>query len=971
MPSTLERLTRALAGRYRVERELGAGGMATVFLAHDLKHERAVAIKVLLPDLAAYLGAERFHREIRVTAGLQHPHILPLYDSGEEDGLLYYVMPFAEGESLRQVLDRGGRLPLDSALAITTDIAAGLTYAHQHGIVHRDIKPENILLEEGRALVADFGVALAGATPAAERMTATGLAIGTPAYMSPEQISGERALDGRSDVYALACVVYEMLTGRLPFDGPTAQAVLAKRLTEPVAPVSRARDDLPPAADEVFATALASDRARRFPTPAAFAAALTAAVRPAARSRVPLIGMAVMAVLAAAVVIPLWRSRERAHARTLLPRIAALTQSRHYREAYALAAEAGRWLAGDSAFRRLLPEITDTLNVTSDPSGARVRIVGWATEDSVVTSDTIDLGTTPVQRALGRADYHLLITADGHAPIERIASSALPRASVPGRRPGPIEIAVALTPAERVPAGMIAIPGGPYTLAGPGLPFGYSDSLADYFIDRFEVSNADYLRFIRDGGYAATELWGGAPRGALVDRTGLPGPRGWRNQEPPANASPTEPVGEVTWREASAYCASRGKALPSVYQWEKAARNGLTSHVEIMMPWGAMAGGGTAVPRANFASEGAAPVDDFPLGISQFGAYNMAGNVKEWLANPAHERHLAIGGSWRDPSYVYSEVAELEAGYASPAIGFRCARMADTTSTATGGGGGPFVLERRTPTYHPVNRAGFRSLLTHYGYDRRPLAPRVVDTTATADWIRLTVWLDAPRADSIMAYLYLPVHAAPPYQTIVYVPGSNAFFDTYLRDDTETTLGPHIKAGRAVLSVVLSGMRERPLPGGILRVLPSSVQFRDLMVLHATELSVGIDYLATRADIDMRRLVYLGKSLGAGSRLVLAAVERRYAAVVFIGGGIDERLQPTLPEASSINFAPYIDPPTLLVNGHQDEEHRWITRGLPLWNLLSPPKELVLLEGAGHIPPLELRVSPINRWLDSVLGPAR
>src|SRR4026207_2508579 len=218
MPDSPSRLAAALADRYRIEREVGAGGMATVYLAQDLKHERNVAIKVLKPELAAVIGAERFLREIKTIATLQHPHILGLIDSGEANGTAYYVMPFVEGESLRDRLTREKQLPIGDAVRLATEVAGALDYAHRHGIIHRDIKPENILLHDGPALVADFGIALA-ATSAGHRMTETGMSLGTPTTMSPEQAMGERILDARSDVYALGCVLYEMLTGEPPFTG--------------------------------------------------------------------------------------------------------------------------------------------------------------------------------------------------------------------------------------------------------------------------------------------------------------------------------------------------------------------------------------------------------------------------------------------------------------------------------------------------------------------------------------------------------------------------------------------------------------------------------------------------------------------------------------------------------------------------------------------------------------------------------
>jgi len=270
------RLEVALTGRYAIERELGHGGTAIVFLGRDPKHERLVAIKVLRPELAMALGAERFLREIKVTARLNHPHILPLLDSGEAGGFLYYAMPYVEGESLRDRLVQEHQLPVEEALLIAREVADALEYAHQHGVVHRDVKPENILLSAGHAVVADFGIARAIQAAGDQTVTQTGILLGTPAYMSPEQVAGESELDGRSDIYSLGCVLYEMWAGAPPFAGSSAQAVMAMRLTQRPSAVSSVRDAIPLWGSRAVARALALDPADRYTTAAQFAAALIA-----------------------------------------------------------------------------------------------------------------------------------------------------------------------------------------------------------------------------------------------------------------------------------------------------------------------------------------------------------------------------------------------------------------------------------------------------------------------------------------------------------------------------------------------------------------------------------------------------------------------------------------------------------------------------------------------------------------------
>ena len=320
MPELVARLQTALSDRYRFEGEIGAGGMATVYAAHDLRHDRRVAVKVLRPELAAVIGAERFLAEIKLTAILQHPHILPLFDSGEADSFLFYVMPFVEGETLRSRLTREKQLPVADAIRVATEVASALDYAHRHNVVHRDIKPENILLHDGRALVADFGIALAASKAGGSRMTETGMSLGTPQYMSPEQAMGEREVTARSDVYALGAVLYELLTGDPPFSGSTAQAIVARVVTETPRPLLPQRHTIPPHVEAAVLTALEKLPADRFATAAEFATALAdrsrapgttaptaaAAVPRRSPSRWPVSTLAPYALAALATIAALW-----------------------------------------------------------------------------------------------------------------------------------------------------------------------------------------------------------------------------------------------------------------------------------------------------------------------------------------------------------------------------------------------------------------------------------------------------------------------------------------------------------------------------------------------------------------------------------------------------------------------------------------------------------------------------------------
>src|SRR5262245_45420415 len=307
---TTDKLNTSLAGRYVIEREIGAGGMATVFLARDIRHDRNVALKVLSPDLGAVLGVERFLAEIRVTANLQHPNLLPLFDSGEVEGLLFYVMPFVEGQSLRARLEHEKQLPVDEAVRIAVAVGDALDYAHSHGVIHRDLKPENILLQHGQPVVADFGIALAVSRAGGARITQTGLSLGTPQYMSPEQATGDRVIDGRADIYSLGAVLYEMLSGEPPHTGTTAQAIIAKLMTEEPRSLTVLRRTVPANVDAAVRHALEKLPADRFATVREFSEALKASrsvdfvsARPHARRAINVRSLAPWVITTAAVVV--------------------------------------------------------------------------------------------------------------------------------------------------------------------------------------------------------------------------------------------------------------------------------------------------------------------------------------------------------------------------------------------------------------------------------------------------------------------------------------------------------------------------------------------------------------------------------------------------------------------------------------------------------------------------------------------
>jgi eukaryotic-like serine/threonine-protein kinase len=756
-------------------------------------------------------------------------------------------------------------------------------------------------------------------------------------------------------------------------------------------------------------------RTESAPTADAAASSLQAPPPPGRRSvAVPAFAVVVLGVAVAAFFIPRWmHASAQNHARALVPRVERLAEAGRYTAAFRLAVQAGHELPRDTTLARLWPFISNRVTITTDPPGARVLIrplpgdsemdgagapPGPAARGTPVTRQSAvsdvaaspadaggfaSLGTTPLDDVrVSRTPQLLRIEKDGYATVERLASNELARAEdEPALSPvDSFGVHVTLIPKGEAP-GMVFVPGGEYRIVTPDLPRGLKAQLDDYFIDRYEVSNADYRAFVTAGGYTNPAFWPhpivadgdtlsfDEAMKRFVDRTGLPGPRDWTAQEPP-HGQDDDPVSGVSWYEAEAYCAFRGKRLPSVFQWEKAARNGRVTHGEgVVMPWGYASPEGHYSDRANFSGDGPVPVDAHPFGISPYGAYAMAGNVKEWTANPIGRGRAATGGSWADPMYVFSEFGTFDPAYASSSLGFRCARVRATDARARRDQG-TFAIDvgDRTPTYKPVDRRTFRTLLSYYRYDPVPPKAQVLDTVETPDWVRLRLSYAGPDDERVLAYLWLPKAAPSPYQTLVYVPGAEVFAGVPVPEEAERWVGPLVRSGRALFAVVMKGMTGRQWGPGYKSPPTQSVRYRDQMVLQATELRLGLDYLQTRPDIDMNRLAYVGLSWGAGSHLVFSGIDRRFRAIVFIGGGIDERLRPTLPAADPVNFAHYLEPPKLLVNGRHDEEHPWFTRGLPLWNLLQQPKKLVLVEDAGHIPPAEARIPAINHFLDNLFG---
>lgn len=1001
-------------GRYQLRSKLGAGGMGEVFLAEDLELGRPVAIKLLSPEDEANPAArKRLMREARAAAALDHPHICAVYEVGDADGRAFIAMQYVEGQTLDARL-RASPLELADTLAIAVQIADALADAHAHGILHRDIKPANIMLTtRGQAKVMDFGLAKLqrpegarpGDTETASLVSAPGAIYGTVPYMSPEQVRGAE-LDRRSDLFSVGVLLYEMVSGRRPFDEGSAAATASAILTREPLPLARFAPNTPPELERIIGKSLRKNPDDRYqtaadllvdlralkddqvfqirlerstPSPDRQPALETAGPTPtgAGRRRSPWLALVAVAALA----VGGWWLWQRANVRRAmaqLPQIAALAEARRYFDAYDLAVAVEPQLPGNPTLAGLLPIISDTMSATTDPPGARVYLQRFVSGTAGRPPERQLVGTTPMKNVrIARGEYVLSIDCDGYAPYERTVSGVTVRMGALTITPPPIQLTLSLVPVASMPETMVFVPGSDYRLVSWSRPTDRRARLDNFFIDKYEVSNQEYKEFINAGGYVKREFWAHPfvhdgrrlsweeAMARFVDRTGLPGPREWSNQDVPAGRG-DYPVTDVSWYEAAAYAAFRGKQLPTVYQWEKAARDGVTGAAGVaFMPWGVFYPGDTLAGRANFGG-GPQPVTSAAFGMSKFGAYNMAGNVAEWTLNESSEGYLATGGAWADPTYTFAQYGGRPGFFASSKLGFR---LAQNAAGATGDQGGSRIeIAQEIPEYSPISASRFATLAAGYRYEPTPLEARVDETVEAPEWTRERTTFNGAGGERAIAYLYLPRHVSRPLQVVHYVPAGDV--DSGLRsltDAMDDRMAPFVKSGRAAFGVVLKGYIGRLEPPGTVRPSATTVEYFERMLNRVTDLRRGLDYLETRPDIDRTRIGFLAPSAGSVFGTALAAVETRYRGIIMVGAGLPIYYAPIIAAANPINFAPYIRGPKLLVQGRYDEDTSLRTAAEPMFKLWSEPKRLFLYDG-GHVPSNETMMTATSGWLDETLG---
>ncbi len=968
------------AGKYRILGELGRGGMGIVYKAEDTKLTRIVALKFLPPELSRYPEAkERFIREARAAAVLDHPNICTVYEVEESEGITYIAMAYVEGRSLREKIGKQG-FDIDPAVEVAIQVAEGLSAAHKKGIIHRDIKSANIMIQDdGRAEIMDFGLAKVTGESILTREAKT---MGTVAYMSPEQARGE-PVDGRSDIWALGVVLYEMLTGELPFRGERETSILYSIVHEEPKPLGKRKPDIPINLIKIVERALKKDREARYSSAGEMAEELIKfrerrkaeqssrfSLRSLLRGlRRPLVAVPAVLVLAAVALLAAWFFSRQAKIRwardVALPEIRRLIElgGQNYVQAYNLAVQAEKHISKDPDLAEQFSRCSGKLNVQTHPLEASVYIRPYNSPES----EWSFLGISPVKdKRVARSFFHFRLEKEGYEPISCVRLTWERDAEKGGVAPS-TSIEITLDKTGTIPPGMIRVQG--------------TDNIGDFHIDKFEVTNRQYKEFLDNGGYQKREYWKHKfikdgkeltweeAMAEFVDQTGRPGPSTWEAGEC-KKGQDEFPVSGVSWYEAAAYAEFADKSLPTVRHWYIAT--GMNVWTRRMMHM--------LIPSSNFGGDGPTAVGSYP-GTVISGAYDMAGNVREWCWNESQKGRSIRGGAWNDAIYMFMAVTQAPPFDRSSRNGFRCVRYLEPEKIPASVFE-PTQLSERRDFYKekPVPDEIFKVYKEQFSYDLHDLNATVEKREETPEWIREKISFDASYANERMiAWLFLPKTGTPPYQTVILFPGSDAtWYDT-----SEMVGSPFYKSiinfivanRRAVLWPVCKGTFERKkaftdspsLHGG-----DESHRYVEYLIQVVKDFKRSIDYLESRKDIDSKKLAYMGFSWGGYIGNIITAVEERLgASIIYVGGLIDDRK--ARPEADEINYVTHVKVPTLMLNGKYDvHAFPYDTAIKPMYDLLGTRKEdkrLALFETDHFVPRKELIKETLN-WLDKYLGPA-
>jgi hypothetical protein len=962
---------------YRLVERLGEGGMGVVWKAVDTTLDREVAIKILPQAFAADPERlTRFEREARVLASLNHPNVAAVYGLHVADDVRFLAMELVRGRSLTEEIAAG--MTPERVIEVATAIADGLAAAHRRQVTHRDLKPDNIMIDaDGRPKILDFGLAKLGAvasTPSPDapteirqaQTTQHGSLLGTVAYMSPEQAQG-MPVDPRSDVFSFGVVLYEMATKRRPFAGDNTVSTLSAILRDTPAPITKVATSAPAPLNRIVARCLEKSPSQRYADASGVRDELRAlASRPSLvtkRRTLPLVGAALV-VVAIGVIAAIWLPR---HAKEkwvreealpqlegIVDRIQGLQEGRESWDAYALARKIETIAPQEPLLERLRPRYSREIEITSEPPGAAVSARYYDEPDA----PPLPMGTTPLANARypqGFTRVHLDLP--GKEPIDDViwnfglvGNSWSYRFHAPGE----------------VPEGMSWIPPGSSPLFIPGLDDLAPEATTAFLMDRHEVTNREYKKFMDAGGYADPKYWAepftdGArtlslreAMGRLVDRTGRAGPSTWEVGSYPEGRD-DYPVAGVSWYEAAAYAAWAGKSLPTVFHWNRVAFTLASSRI---------------IPLANLAGKDVLPVGS-TKSMNRWGVSDLAGNVREWTWNEAGHGlgRFILGGGWNDPDYAFADAFAQPAFDRSPTNGFRCVRYLEKDANVAALHRALDRPFRDFKAEKPVDDATFAQFQRQFTYDKSPLDAKIEEEKQTPTGVRQKITFNAAYGgDRMMAYLFLPPAGRPPYQVVVEFPGSGV-----IETRSSESLDPGrvdfiLKSGRALMFPIYKGTFER---GGDLHSdYPSATAtFRDYVVMWAKDLGRTIDYIETRNDLDASRIAYYGLSWGGALGAIMPAVEHRVKANVLYVAGLE--FQHALPEVDAINYIGRVKQPTLILNGEMDFFFPSETSQKPMFELLGTPaadKKRLVFPGGHSVPRTEM-IKESLQWLDKYLGP--
>ena len=976
-------------GPYEIELPLGAGGMGEVYLARDTRLQRTVAIKVLParlslnPDLHA-----RFVHEAKVISSLQHPNICVVHDVGSQDGVDYMVMEYVSGQTLDKIIPPGG-LPANVATRYAIQVADALARAHAAGVVHRDLKPANIMVDDsGLVKVLDFGLAkLATTQPAGGDMGATisgtgaatspGMIVGTLAYMSPEQAEG-KPIDVRSDIFSFGAVFYEMLTGKKAFDADSSGALLAALMRDNPKPVSDLRRDVPSELRSIVSRCLKKNPADRYASgtellnelkrsrdllfPDSGATLSPARIMHEAKRPSVLIPLLLVLVLIAVGVGWLIRhNREIRWAHEIgVPEISRLYDEGKYGQAFALATRAEKAIPGDPALAKLWRVTSFQLSIDTTSEGADV----FRREYDQPDSSWELVGKTPVKNVRQpRGMFLWKVEKPGYETVLRTTPALVGRAF----QVGTAENTIVLDEVAKIPAGMVRVSpkNYPKTLFIPGFEGMPELELPDYWIDRYEVTNRQYKAFVDTGGYQKPEYWKfefvrdakkltwEEAMAQFRDAASRPGPKDWLQGEYPKGQD-DYPVAGISWYEAAAYAEFAGRSLPTIYHWNRAAGPFSAAFI---------------VPLSNLGTNGVVPVGSKP-GVGPWGTYDMAGNVKEWTATEAEAgNRWVLGGAWDDPIYMFVDPDAQSPWLRAPNIGFRTVKYIDSKSVPTQAFAPVPSPRRDFSKVKPASDQLFQAYRSMYSYDKGPLNASVEEVGDEDDWkVEKATYAAGYGNERAIAYLFLPKKAKPPYQAVLFFPGSNALLLRKFALYPTAALDAVLRSGRAVIYPIYKSTYERG-DGMETDVPDTSSNWRDHVVMWVKDAARALDYVDSRTDLDHTKIAYYGYSWGAVMGAIIPAVDSRIKVNVLALGGME--YSQSLPEVDKVNFLPRLTQPTLMLNGHYDFFFPVDSTQIPFYNLLGAKKDQkkrIQYETGHNIPRNELIKETLN-WFDLWLGP--